>query len=672
MSLNDRCCRGIPPLAIAVLVFLATLPVQIFASDATAAEELPLKTDIISATIYSRQAQVVRRGEVQLSPGSFRLVCGDLPKEFAETSLNVVGTGLAGARIVGIDLRRTEKGSVDSPRYKELSLELDALNASLEQLRLRRRAIEGRKSLAGSIGDFSADKARDRLEGGAFAAAEWRSLLTFFEEEALGTDQRLDEIKGQSDKLQERVSWVQSELAAMQVAQGSGREVVVDCEVATPGVMTVALSYIVPGASWHPEYSVRYIERDSEAELTYSARIAQATGEDWKSVSVLLSTATPHVGAAPPELSPQYLGLTTGTIRGMVTDAQTGAPLPFATVSVVGTRLSAMTASQGTYVITDVPVGMYVLQGSYMGYENERRSGVRVAAGHVERADFSLRAAALQADEVKVRSISTVEEAIATQPGVVLHEGQVHVRGGRASEVKMYAEEPSPVPYVEAELVGSEFAANLAIPKPVDLETGGEPRRSMVVRQSLPGHFVLESVPRLSDHVFLKGSFVNSLDIPLLSGAAEVYVETTPEGSSVNVSNFVGQEHIEAVAPGEEFTMHLGVDQNVKVDYELRSREVLSRTKSATARVRYRYVMTVESFKREPAEVWVLDRVPVTVMKDVKVDAIEIVPAPLRRDEDGLLAWQLTLAPGGRQELSVQYEVEYPASMTPRDLGLDE
>jgi hypothetical protein len=118
--------------------------------------------------------------------------------------------------------------------------------------------------------------------------------------------------------------------------------------------------------------------------------------------------------------------------------------------------------------------------------------------------------------------------------------------------------------------------------------------------------------------------------------------------------------------------MHLGVDQNVKVDYELRSREVLSRAKSATARVRYDYVMTIESFKRESAEVWVLDRVPVTVMKDVKVDAIEIVPPPVRRDEDGLLAWQLTLAPGGRQELSVQYEVEYPASMTPRDLGLDE
>jgi uncharacterized protein (TIGR02231 family) len=183
---------------------------------------------------------------------------------------------------------------------------------------------------------------------------------------------------------------------------------------------------------------------------------------------------------------------------------------------------------------------------------------------------------------------------------------------------------------------------------------------------------VLESVPRLSDHVFLKGSFVNSLEIPLLSGAAEVYVETTPEGSDVEVSNFVGQDQLAAVAPGEEFTMHLGVDQNVKVDYELRTREVLSRAKSATVKVRYAYVMTVESFKQEPAEVWVLDRVPVSVMKDVKVDAVEIAPVPDRHDEDGLLAWKLTLKPGERQELSVQYEVEYPSSMTPRDLGLDE
>jgi hypothetical protein len=672
MSLKDRCCHRIPPLTMAVLASLVVMPVQSLASEAEAAEELPLKTSIVSATIYSQQAQVVRRGEVRLSPGSFRLVCGDLPREFTETSLNVVGTGLAGARIVGIDLRRTEKSSVDSPRYKELADELDDLNASVEQLRVRGRAIERRRTLAESIGDFQADKARDRLADGTFATGEWRSLLTFFEEEALATDQRLEEIKGQSEKLQERMSWVRTELAAMQVAEGSGREVVVDCEVTTPGIMTVELSYIVPGASWHPEYSVRYIERDSEAELTYSARIAQATGEDWKGVSVVLSTATPHVGAAPPELSPQYLGLTTGTVRGMVTDAETGAPLAFANVTVMGTRFGATTSTEGTYVITDVPAGAYyVLQASCMGYKNERQSLGRLAAGRVERVDFSLHQAALEADEVKVRSINTAEEAIATQPGVVLHEGQIHVRGGRASEIKEYVE-PQVVPYVEAELLGSEFAANLAIPKPVDLETGGEPRRSMVVRELLPGRFVLESVPRLSDHVFLKGSFVNSLEIPLLSGTAEVYVETVPEGSTVAVSNFVGQERVAAVAPGEEFTMHLGVDQNVKVDYELRSREVLSRAKSATVRVRYTYVMTVESFKRGPAEVWVLDRVPVSMMKDVKVDAVEIVPAPATRDEDGLLAWQLMLAPGDRQELSVQYEVEYPSSMTPRDLGLDE
>ena len=34
----------------------------------------------------------------------------------------------------------------------------------------------------------------------------------------------------------------------------------------------------------------------------------------------------------------------------------------------------------------------------------------------------------------------TVEEAVATQPGVVLVDGELHVRGGRASEVKYYVD----------------------------------------------------------------------------------------------------------------------------------------------------------------------------------------------------------------------------------------
>jgi len=155
----------------------------------------------------------------------------------------------------------------------------------------------------------------------------------------------------------------------------------------------------------------------------------------------------------------------TGRIVGRVTDSGTGRPLAFANVTVLGTPYGNITNQLGEYAVDFVPVGTYVVQASYMGYNTKRSESVSVQADRSTQVDFALTEAVLEADEVvvtaerpmietdktttrramgqdevKVRSINTVEEAIATQPGVVLHEGQIHVRGGRASEVKMYVD----------------------------------------------------------------------------------------------------------------------------------------------------------------------------------------------------------------------------------------
>jgi hypothetical protein len=631
---------------------------------------MPLETDIVSATVYGRQAQIIRRGEVQLEPGCVRLVCSDLPETFVATSLNVEGTGISGARVIGIDLRRTETIGAESPRYKELIDELEQLDAELTHLQIRRTALIRRRDLARSIGQFSSEVGQEQLAGGDFAPSYWDGVLTFFETENVTTDDRLETLSGEMSDSEVRRAWIRSELRAMQVGEGPGKEVVIDCETESGGSLTVELSYLVPDASWYPEYTVRYIERDDEVELTYAARIAQATGEDWKGVAVLLSTATPHVGAAPPELLPLYVGGTTGTIRGRVTDASTGRSLPYANVSVLGTASGSITNADGVYVISDVTAGSHTLQVSYMGYRTSKKSRVRVSVGRVERVDFALDPAEVMADEVKIRAISVVDEALATQPGVVL-EGELHTRGGRASEAK-YFEEPPAIPHVGAELLGSEFAANLVIPKPIDLETGAEPRRSLVVRERIPGRFVLQAVPRLSEHVFVKGTLTNPLAVPLLPGAAEVYVETTPAGGSAKVSNFVGQDRMEAVASGEEFEMYLGVDQNVKVEHILKKKETISKAKSKTTRVKYTYLISAENFRRGTTELRIADRVPVSTMREVKIDRLEFVPEPAEQTDEGLVTWEFRMEPGEKREITIEYVVEYPSHMSPVSLGLEE
>ncbi|MFH1688918.1 MAG: mucoidy inhibitor MuiA family protein [Candidatus Eisenbacteria bacterium] len=670
MSASASFLRRILLSAVPWLLLCATLAVAAPVLAADDVEELPLKTDIVSATVYGRQAQIVRRGEVRLEPGTVQFVCGDLPEKFVESSLSVEGTGVEGARIIGIDLRRTQTSGTESPRYEELSTELEGLEASLERLQIRHSALGRRKELARSISQFSSELGQEQLAAGDFAPSYWDGVLAFFEKENVGTADRMEELEAEMSGLETRRSWIRAELRAMQIGEGPGKEVVVDCETDEGGALTVELTYLVPDASWYPEYTVRYIERDDEVELTYAARIVQATGEDWKGVSAVLSTATPHVGAAPPELIPLYVGGTTGSIRGRVTAASSGMALRYANVSVVGTASGSVTNADGVYVISDVSAGSHTLQASYMGYQTARKSGVRVGVGRVSHVEFALEEEYLAAEEVQLTASRRSSDALAVQPGVVT-EGEIHVRGSRASEVKLYAEPPS-IPHVEAELLGSEFAANLVIPKPIDLETGAEPRRSLVVRRRIPGSFVLQAVPRLSGHVFVKGTLENPLAIPLLPGAAEMYVETVPEGSNAKVSNFVGEDRIDAVGSGEEFEMYLGVDQNVKVEHSLKRKETLSRESSKTTKVRYTYLITAESFRRGATELRVADRVPVSTIKEVKITDLEIVPEPDEQTEEGMVSWLLHMEHGEKQEITVEYVVEYPSHMSATSLGLEE
>ncbi len=674
-----RPANVVPPAAMKRSILLALLALACIAPSAMAEDkkEAALETKIISATVYGRQAQIVRRGEVTIAEGSTSIVCRDLPEKFVESSLDIEASGLVGARIIGIDLRRPGPNEADSLKNRRFMDELGTLQARRDSLAIVLKAMGRRTQMTDSVTDLQTQRSREQLINGTFSPTQWKDLLAFFEQERLATSKREVDISRIKSRIDKRIEWIYEEMRLKQIGR-AGKNVVIDCDSTAPGTLTVEVSYLVPDASWNPEYTLRYDEGNDQVELTYSALVGQATGEDWDDVSVVLSTAAPQFGASLPELAPKHLGISSGALTGRVTDAATGRPIGYANITLQGTPYGAMSNPEGVYVISDVPLGAYRVSVSFIGYETEKRTTVRIAAGRVERADFALREEALtaeevviEADRVKVRPVNTVEEALAVQPGVVLHEGEVHTRGGRSSELKTYVEEPPVVPYVEAQVSGSEFAANLEIPKPVTLGTGDEPRRSLVAIQNLPGEFVLHAVPRLSDRVFVRGTMRNPLDFPILPGIAEVYVETATDGASSGVTNFVGDSKLDAVASGEEFTMYLGADQNVKVEREI-GKQVLSKARDKTTKVRYEYTIKARSFKRHAAELWVTDRIPVSAIKEIEVDDVEITPAPDEQTEDGLLTWKLNVTPGQELQIDVSFVIEYPSQMSAQDLGLED
>src|SRR5207249_9759392 len=84
---------------------------------------------------------------------------------------------------------------------------------------------------------------------------------------------------------------------------------------AKAGMFELELSYLVMGASWHPQYDVRVQmageQGEGEVELTYVGVVQQSTGERWEDVGLSLSTARPSLAAVLLELDTWYINVYT-------------------------------------------------------------------------------------------------------------------------------------------------------------------------------------------------------------------------------------------------------------------------------------------------------------------------------------------------------------------------
>ena len=97
----------------------------------------------------------------------------------------------------------------------------------------------------------------------------------------------------------------------------------------------------------------------------------------------------------------------TGTIGGVITAQETGAPLAEARVTIAGTALGATAGPDGRYTIALVPPGTYRLRAQLIGHTPVEVAGVVVTAGATATADFQLQLLAISLSEVVVVGYGT-------------------------------------------------------------------------------------------------------------------------------------------------------------------------------------------------------------------------------------------------------------------------
>jgi len=165
------------------------------------------------------------------------------------------------------------------------------------------------------------------------------------------------------------------------------------------------------------------------------------------------------------------LAQSSGKIMGVVTDKETGEPLPGVNIVLQGTNLGGTSDVDGYYVILNVPVGGYSMEASYIGYTSMIIENMRVSAGVTTEQNITLQPTTLELGEAVVvtadrplvekhvtQSVSKVtsedletipvrglQNLLSLQASVVVQDGNVHIRGGRTEEVGYYLDGASTV-----------------------------------------------------------------------------------------------------------------------------------------------------------------------------------------------------------------------------------
>jgi outer membrane receptor for ferrienterochelin and colicins len=93
--------------------------------------------------------------------------------------------------------------------------------------------------------------------------------------------------------------------------------------------------------------------------------------------------------------------VTDANIFGHVLDAETGEHLPFVTIGIKGTTIGTVTDQTGHYRLINAPVGIYILQASFTGFETTEIL-ITTEKGRTIEVDFELERDILSLDEVVI------------------------------------------------------------------------------------------------------------------------------------------------------------------------------------------------------------------------------------------------------------------------------
>ena len=266
------------------------------------AQEAPttVTSDISNVTIFLSGAEIQREGKVSLKAGAQQLLFENLPQAINPQSIQVSGMG--NFTILDVSHRINYLKSAEKTKEVEtlendlklLNEKIDRQAAAVNVLRAEEEMLKKNQYIGGTQNGVN--------------LTELKAFADYFRDRLHDLNGQLLKAHNETKEWEEEKERIENQLNVIRArTQAPTGEIVLEVTAPAAVVADITITYLAYNAGWTPSYDLRSSDVNNPVELTYKATVRQSTGEEWKNIKPVFSTANPTLNNTKPVLMPWYL-----------------------------------------------------------------------------------------------------------------------------------------------------------------------------------------------------------------------------------------------------------------------------------------------------------------------------------------------------------------------------
>lgn len=278
-----------------VLILLTGVCTHIYA-------DVMVKPQIKEVVVYTSNALITSTAKANVTKGCYNLIFENVSPYIDENTIQIYSK--SDLTILSISIKR------DYLNEREKDPTLNKLEDSAGVVRKRISQLSSRQVALSEELNFL--KANQKVSGNNsfINAIDLEKVANFYLARIEEINNQQFDLTLQQSKHQEKLNAIENQITSYRAENSlHTSDVIVNVKSNTAGEVDFELSYMVGNAGWTPSYDIRTAGLGNTVSFYAKANVWQNTGENWKDVTLTISTGNPSKSNVMPAFTPSYVVL---------------------------------------------------------------------------------------------------------------------------------------------------------------------------------------------------------------------------------------------------------------------------------------------------------------------------------------------------------------------------